>query len=133
MDVEFAFLCDAALESGGKVHVLGLGITEVGAVRLPAVHGRISLVTRIAFRRADQGKRHFVVRVRDGDGQVIAPEVQGEMELRLASDVPLARANMLIDLTNLEFKSWGPHEVTVTIDGDEVVNVALEVARRAIA
>jgi hypothetical protein len=129
MQLDFAFLCDAATEHGGKLNALGLGIDRLNAGRLPAVHGRLMLVSRFSYGASDVGSRPFTIRITDADGREVGRTVQGEMNLQLGEGTTTARANLLVDLVNLEFTTYGPHEVVVLINGDEMVNLPLEVAR----
>jgi hypothetical protein len=129
MHLDFAFLCDAATETGGKLNALGLGIDRLNAGTLPAVHSRMMLVARFSYTRDDVGDHAFTIRITDADGREVGRVVNGNMNLKMAENTTLARANLLVDLMNLEFNTYGPHEAVVTIDGDEMVNLPLEVAR----
>lgn len=44
-------------------------------------------------------------------------------------DVPNARVNVLIDIVNAEFRTQGPHELTLAIDGAGTVILPLDVTR----
>ena len=127
MQIHFAFLCDAAADSGGKVHALGIGFDQITVQRLPAVHPRCVAVVRFAFTRADVGSHLFRLRVLDADGRDVAPMVEGTMNLELAADADRARANMIVDLVQLELRAAGPHEVSVTLDDRPFVSVPFEV------
>ena len=56
MDVDYAFLCDSAQESGGKVHALGIGIDGIFAPVLPATHS-VVLVAQFRYWAAEAGSR----------------------------------------------------------------------------
>lgn len=127
MQVDFAFLCDAAAESDGKVHALGIGFERITVQRLPAVHPRCVAVVRFAYTRADTGSHPFRIRVLDADGRDVTPPVEGHINLELAADVDRGRANMIVDLAQLELRSIGPHEVSVTLDDREFVALSFEV------
>ncbi len=129
MQLDFAFLCDAATEHSGKLNALGIGIDRLFAPNVPVVHNRIMLVARMTFGPDDVGEHPFSIRVSDADGQSVGRTVEGNIGLRLADGTMTAKANLLVDLLALEFKAYGPHEAIVTIDGREVVNLALDVAR----
>lgn len=129
MRVDFAFLCDAAAESQGRIHALGIGLEQIGAPSLPAVHPRAVAVIRFSFTRADAGVRQFSVHVRDADGREAITPIEGNLTLTVGEQATLMRANMVIELQRLELRSYGPHEVQVHIDGDEVVALRFEVAQ----
>jgi hypothetical protein len=87
------------------------------------------LVARFSFGPDDVGDHPFSIRLSDADGQAVGRTVKGKIGLRLAGDAMSAKANLLVDLVRLEFKAYGPHEAIVAVDGHELVNLPLEVAR----
>jgi hypothetical protein len=127
MQVDFAFLCDAATESGGKVHALGIGFERITVRSLPVIHPRAMAVVRFAFTRGDEGAHAFRVRVSDSDGQDVAPPVEGQVNLAVGEDDSGGKANMIVDLVQMELRAHGPHEVTVSIDGRAFVSLPFEV------
>ncbi|MCK9486966.1 MAG: hypothetical protein M0R73_09785 [Dehalococcoidia bacterium] len=128
MQVDFAFLCDAATESGGKVHALGIGFERITVRTLPVVHPRAVAVVRFGFNRSDTGEHAFRVRVSDADGRDIAPPVEGQINLNVGDEVG-GKANMIVDLVQLDLRTQGPHEVNVTLDGQEIVSLPFEVVQ----
>jgi hypothetical protein len=128
MQVQYAFLCDAAAETGGKVHALGIGFERITVPRLPAVRPRAVAVVRFAFTRDDLGEHIFRLRVLDSDGRDVSPPVEGQINLALSADQDRGRANMLMDLVQLNFLAAGPCEVSVTLDGREFVSLPFDVA-----
>ena len=128
MDIDYAFLCDAATEHGGKLNALGIGIDQLAAATMPATHPRLTFVARLRFTRDDDGERHFVVRAVDADGHEMG-KVEGEMWVHFAPEDNQTGANLVVDLVNLEFTAAGPHEVTLTLDGEQAVMLPLEVSR----
>ena len=131
MHVDYAFLCDAATEHGGKLNALGIGIDRLAAVELPATHPRLTFVARLAFGAEDAGSRRFSVRVVDADGRAVASPMEGEMHVTLAPQDRATAVNLLVELLNLEFTNLGPHEVSLAVDGAELVSLPLEVTRPA--
>lgn len=127
MQVDYAFLCDAAAESGGKIHALGIGFERIGVRQLPSVHPRAVAVVRFSFNRDDLGAHTFRVRVSDGDGRDVSSPVEGTINLALPEDGDRGRANMVLDLLQLDFRTAGPHEVAVTVGDRELVSLPFEV------
>ena len=127
MQVQYAFLCDAAAESGGKVHALGIGFDRIAVSQLPAVHPRCVAVVRFAFTRADTGPHVFRLRVLNADGGDVAPSVEGRIDLGFGDDADRAHANMIVDLAHLEFRATGPHEVAATLDDRPFVTLPFDV------
>ena len=107
MRVDFAFLCDAATEAGGKLNALGIGVDRLLVRELPQTHRRLVVVTRVWFDAEDAGEQPFAIELIGPDGNNVAPKVQGQL--------------------NVQFKSVGPHEAKLSIGGGEVAVLPLEV------
>lgn len=127
MQVDYAFLCDAAAESGGKIHALGIGFERITMRSLPAVHPRAVAVVRFSFNRSDLGAHPFRVRISDADGRDVTQPVEGQLTLALAPDTDRGRANMVVELVQMDLRTAGPHEVAITIDGRELATLPFEV------
>lgn len=128
MQLEFAFLCDAATEAAGKLYALGIGVDRLHVRDLPARHGRLTLVARLGFGAAEQGAHRFELRFVDADGQDVSTPVAGELGVHITDSAAGARVNVLIDVLNAEFRTHGPHELTLTVDGTNLVVLPLDVA-----
>ncbi len=130
MDLGFAFLCDAAQDSGGKLHALGIGVDTLHASSLPAVHPHLSLVVRFAYGAEDVGDHEFAIAVLDADGRDVVSPVGGQMTLRLNGEDTTGGANLVVDLQNAQFTTYGPHEVSVRVDGETFATLPIAVRRR---
>ena len=129
MRVEYAFLCDAATEHGGKVNALGIGIDHLGVSVLPATHPRLSFVAHLRFEDADDAAVPFVVKMVDADGREVISPVEGRFQVQAAPGRRLEGANLLVDLVNLQFTATGPHEVQLWSEGDVLATLPIEVWR----
>ena len=127
MRVDFAFLCDAATEAGGKLNALGIGIDRLLVRELPQTHRRLVVVMRVSFEPEDAGEQPFVIELIGPDGSNVAPMVQGQLNVQMAEGAGGTRANMIIEIANAQFKSVGPHEAKLSIGGGEVAVLPLEV------
>ena len=127
MQVDFAFLCDAATEAGGKLNALGIGIDRLIVRELPQAHRRLVVVTRVSFELEDAGEQAFVIQLIGPDGSDVAPMVQGQLNVQMAEGAGGTRANMIIEIANAQFSSVGPHEAKLSLGGDEVAVLPLEV------
>jgi hypothetical protein len=127
MQVDFAFLCDAANESAGKLNALGIGIDRLLVRELPQVHRRLLVVTRVSFEPEDAGEQAFVIELVGPDGCEVAPMVQGQLNVQMGESGSGARASLIIEIANATFRSMGPHEAKLSIGGDEVTVLPLEV------
>lgn len=128
MQLDYAFLCDAAAESGGKIHALGIGFERITLRKLPAVHPRAVAVVRFTFNRDDLGEHRFRVRISDADGRDVTKPVEGKLTLTLAPDTDRGRANMVVDLVQMDIRTAGPHEVLIDLAGRELATLPFEVA-----
>ena len=129
MDLGFAFLCDAAQDSGGKLHALGIGVDALHAASLPAIHPHLTLVVRLAYGREDEGSHDFSIAVLDADGKNVVAPVGGQMTLRRNGEDTAGGANLVVDLQNAQFTTFGPHEVSVSVDGRALATLPLAVRR----
>jgi len=127
MQLDYAFLCDAAAESGGKIHALGIGFERITLRQLPAVHPRAVAVMRFSFTRADIGSHAFRVRVSDADGRDVTGPIEGHLTLQLSDDADRGRANMVVELVQMDLRTAGPHEVAIAVGGRELVSLPFEV------
>lgn len=125
MDVDFAFLCDSAQESGGKVHALGIGIDGIFAPTLPATHS-VVLVAQFRYWASEAGSRPLAVRLIDADGKALSA-ADGQIMFADPSDSPTGVARLLLTLAALPFEHYGDHAVHVTIAEDEMVRLPLRV------
>ena len=128
MQLEFAFLCDAATEAAGKLYALGIGIDRLHVRELPARHGRMTLVVRLVFAASEQGAHAFELRFVDADGHDVTTPVAGQLTVTAGEGATSVRVNLLIDVVNAEFRSPGPHELTLAIGGTAAVVLPLDVA-----
>ena len=127
MQIDFAFLCDAATEAAGKLNALGIGIDRLIVRELPQTHRRLVVVTRVSFEPEDAGDQSFVIELVGPDGREVAPMVQGQLNVQMGEGAGGARANIIIEIANALFSSMGPHEAKLSIGGSEVAVLPLEV------
>lgn len=127
MRVEYAFMCDAATEHGGKLNALGIGVDHIGVTGLPATHPRLALVARLVFEDAAGSAVPFRVEMVDADGQHVVAPVDGLFHVEAAPGRRLDGASLLVELVNITFTTIGPHEVRLSSNGAAVATLPLEV------
>jgi hypothetical protein len=125
VDVDFAFLCDSAQESGGKLHALGIGIDGVFAPALPTTHA-VVLVAQFRYWAAEAGTRPLAVRLIDADGRSLST-ADGQIVFGDTQDNPTGAARVLLTLNALPFDHYGDYAIHITIAGDDVVRLPLRV------
>jgi hypothetical protein len=128
MQTNFAFLCDAASQGAeGKLNALGIGISQIRALQVPAQHPRLVLVAEIAYSAAEAGPKPFSLRVIDADGgNVIAP-VNGEVAFASPDETLTPVAHMVLELNMLTFPAYGIYAVDLRVDDEAVASMPLEV------
>ena len=126
MELKFAFLCDFAEESGGKVHALGIGVDQIQTPVVPATHPQLSAVVAFSYEGSDTGTQALTVRVIDADGRGIIPPIEGELTLGDPGSV-VGNGRVLFQLTGVEFQRYGDYAVEVGIGGVTVASLPLKV------
>lgn len=124
----FAFLCDAAVESGGKLTAVGVGIDTLGSKEIPFQHPRIALVLGFHYGAEDAGERTLRLKIVDADGHDLVPRQEGSISF-LTPSGPKATARFLTEFNGLQFNNWGTHEFRVFLDEEQVAAVPLNVTR----
>jgi hypothetical protein len=82
MNTEILTICDAAVDYGGRLSILG-AFDVIHAHRFPAVHPHCSVALRIRFDRIESGAHPFILNIVDEDGNNIIPPIQGNMEVKM--------------------------------------------------
>jgi hypothetical protein len=119
-DIEYAFLADAAqARPGEKFHVIGGGVTRLGARAFPFRHPHLALVIGLLVTAPEAHSEHEVRFVLlDPDGR----ELAGAGGVLRTSPPPDARDSLLtfaVDLWNVGFDRAGDHSFRILVDGSE--------------
>ena len=126
MEVKFAFLCDFAEESGGKVHALGIGVDQIQTPVVPATHPQLSVVVAFSYAGSDTGTQPLAIRIIDADGHGIIPPIDGELTLNDPGGA-VGQGRVLFQLTGLQFQRYGDYAIEVAIAGVSVASLPLRV------
>lgn len=127
MNVEFAFLCDSAQESGGKIHALGIGLENIAAPRLPAMLPTVTVVTQLRYSIAEAGKKALAIRAVNADGQNMVDPIDREIEFPIPPRRTTNTGRLIIALNSLRFESYGDYSVHVALNGSEIARLPLSV------
>ncbi len=126
MKLDWMILANAAEIHGGLLTMMGGGwdtVTPGGETPpgTPAAYVRGSLVARILMNRSETERPHvFEIRVMDGDGENIAPALEGEFTATLSPDLPTGWDQsflIAIDMTGMPLPVVGMYEMTFSVDG----------------
>ena len=129
-EIEFAFLADAAeTQPGQKFHVLGGGVSRIGARTFPVRHPHIALVLGLLVTAPEVDREHEIRFVLlDPDGGEVAGAT-GSLVARSQRDGRDATLTFSIDLWNLTFPSPGDYSFRLLVNGSERKRLPLLLVR----
>ena len=119
-EVRLSALCDHALVGqDGKVSLLGI-FRNISVSGLPAQHPRMFLVAILGL---DVGPHSVVVRLMRPDGQQAMPNPpEISVHATAGQDV-----NVIVELNNMNFTSFGTHKFQISVDGDAVGDLPVSI------
>ena len=121
-EIRLAVLCDHALVGqDGKLSVMGI-FRNITVTDLPAHHPRMYLVAVLGL---DAGKHEVVVRLVRPDGG----EGLGQAPKIAVTAVAGQDVNVLVELNNVQFQSYGAHRFDLVVDGTAVGSLGVGVSR----
>ena len=129
MEVRFAFLCDFANESGGKLNALGLGWNSIFTAEVPVVHPQMSIVAGFEFHVSELGQKAVQVRMIDADGADVSPPLNATFEVKQPESGTVSRQNIILNMQGLRFDKYGDYSVHVTVDGEERARLVFAIER----
>jgi hypothetical protein len=125
MDLDFAFLADAAVVDGsGKLSVLGV-FDRIRAREFPARHGRIALVMRLAASPEDEGEHKVEIRLRSPDDHDVL-RLDGQVRVGPAPQTQgMTRIAQVLNLDGVVFPRAGRYRFEIRIDDQLAAPVPL--------
>lgn len=129
MHLDFAFLCDSAQESGGKVHALGIGLDTVHTPQVPATHPLLTVVIQLRYSVAEAGDKALSVRLIDADGRDVVNAVNHTVPFPTPEGARSNTARLIVAFGGVNFTAYGDYAVHVAVNGAEVADLPLAVAR----
>jgi len=127
MNLDFAFLCDSAQESGGKVHALGIGIDTINAAAVPVTHPLLTVVVQLRYSVAEAGDKSLAVRLIDADGRDVVNAVSGTISFPTPEGARTNTARLIVAFGGVNFAAYGDYAVHVAINGTEVADLPVAV------
>jgi hypothetical protein len=123
-EIRLAALCDHALVGqDGKVSILGV-FRNISVTGLPAQHPRMFLVAILGL---EAGTHAVVVRMRRPDGGAAMPNAP-EISVNAIAGQDV---NVIVELNNLSFTTYGTHRFDLEIDGDAVGTLPVSIVQMA--
>ncbi len=136
MELDFAFLADAAEVTGGKLYVMGGAIDTFWVQSLPVTLPRITLALRLLLSPAETGRQHNLeIILLDEDGKKLN-NLNGNFNVeRSAGLAPGMRQPFCVALNffNLRFDKMGGCSIEILVNGTSLKSVPLRVVQATTA
>ncbi len=113
MQLEILTFCDAAVEYGGRLNLLGATDT-LTVPAIPFRYPHCALVLRVRAARIEEGDHTVRIMIIDADGAPVL-NVEGKIAVRFSS-VSGGAIHLIINAQNLEFKEAGEYSIEVAVD-----------------
>ena len=100
-------------------------MNELYAPAFPASQDRLFLAGTIEWQRADEGKKEFLIHLKDPDGLAIFT-IEGHTDVDSRSDARApAITQLVLPMENLIFEATGEYYVEVTVAGQKILGPKL--------
>jgi len=133
MDVDFAFLADAAEVASGKLHLVGGAFDTIWAQSVPLRYPKMSLALRLLLNAADLDRKHKIeIRIMDEDGKTIRPPLGGDLEIQRNPDLPKGWKQGFLTVMNfvdLNFPSFGDYSFELIVDNRNEKSIPLRISQ----
>jgi hypothetical protein len=130
MDLDFAFLADAADVPMGKLFVLGGAFDTIYVPAFPATHPVLAVVVRLLLSPSDLDRKHNLeILLLDADAHHIA-SAKGELLVPKSPDSPPGWKQAVIlplRFFNVPFQQSGHYSIEILIDGHMAKAIPLRV------
>jgi len=129
LDVNFAFLCDYADQSGGKISAIGVGFDTIYAGNVPARHPLFFSVISIKFSATEAGPKRVGMHLIDADGNNVVPPL--DTTINVASPPPgflYRNQQIALAMQGVTFPHYGDYTVSWLVGGQEIKAIPLKVA-----
>lgn len=119
MEVTLLFCNQASVEPDGKLSLQGV-LSELYAPAFPARQERLFLAGIIEWQRADEGKKEFLIHLKDPDGLAIFTiEGHTDVDSRPETRAP-AVTQLVLPMEKLVFEAAGEYQVEIMIAGQQI-------------
>ena len=132
MDLDFAFLADAADVSMGKLFVLGGAFDTIHVPGFPANQPTLSVVVRLLMSPIDLDRKHKLeILLLDADGRSIA-SATGDLMVNKSPDSPQGwKQTVMLPLRflNIPFQQAGHYSIEILANGNLLKAIPLRVVQ----
>ncbi len=128
MEVNFAFLCDYADQSGSKMSAIGIGFDTIYAANIPAKHPLFFSVISIKFSATEAGPKRIGMHLIDEDGNNIVPPLDTTINVGSPHPGFLYRNQQIaLAMHGVTFPRYGDYTVSWLVGGQEIKAIHLKV------
>jgi len=129
MDINYAFLCDYADPSGGKMSAIGIGFDTIFTPKIPTKHPLFYAVINIRFTSTETGQKRIGMHLIDADGNDIMPP----LDTTLNAEPPppgftYRNQQIALAMHGVTFPHYGDYTVSWLLNEQEVKALPLRVA-----
>ena len=124
MNIEVIALCDAAIQSGGKLSILG-AFDTIGLPQVPAVHPQCAIALRIRFSPIEDGSHRVKINIADEDGNLVVPSIEGNVSIKPRRGQGSVTANLIFNIQRLKLDKYGQYSIDVAVDGRQEASLPL--------
>lgn len=130
MELDFAFLADAADVSSGKLFVMGGAFDTIHVPGFPATHPSLAVALRLLLSPVDLDRKHQLqILLLDADAKHIA-SASGELHVPKSPDAPAGwKQSVLLPLRffNVPFAAAGHYSIEILANGNLLKAIPLRV------
>ena len=134
MEVDFAFIADAAEIVNGKAYVMGGAFDTIWTSQMPIEHPALSLVLRLKLSPAELDRKHKLeINLIDEDGQRIN-SISGDIEIGRNPELPKGWQQsfmMTVNFKNISFKRFGDFSFEILVNSSSLKAIPLRLAKRS--
>ena len=128
MEIDFAFICDYAQVTGGKIHALGVGFDTIFARKVPAKHPMFHLVVQLRANVTETGPKEIEVHLIDADGTNVIQPLKSKFEIAAPKSGVETVTRLAMGFNNVSFPQYGLYSLHLDVQGREMVRIPLRVA-----
>jgi hypothetical protein len=128
MKTEVFALCDAAVDYGGKLSLLG-AFDGIFAREAPVVHPQCAIALRLRVARSEEGKHEITINFIDADGHLVMPSVRGGVDVRMPPNRDSVAVNLVLNIHQLRFTRFDDYAVDLSVDGRPEASLPLVVVQ----
>ena len=133
MDVDFAFLADAAEVANGKLHLVGGAFDTIWGQQAPLNYPKLSMALRLLFSPAELNRKHKVeIRIMNEDGKIIPPSIGGDLEISKNPNLPKGWKQgfmTVMNFANLNFPAFGDYSFELVVNNTSAKSIPLRIAQ----